>query len=205
VVSLLSPIKKGVPVALQKKAPKPAPKPVPKPVAAPATPKTFASSSSGVSISTSSEEVSFSPAPVFVYSSAGKAEVGQPVGFWANASTHFKSGTLLGKATDVRFTPVQTSWITGQGQSGVGASISLAFENSGSVEVAATVTYSVSYQIAGASGWVSSGEIAVSDSVEVMIEESSEPSPIVTTPPSKVVRLVGENCHSRATAFGCQP
>jgi hypothetical protein len=140
-----------------------------------------------------------------VSSSAGKAKVSQPVGFWANASTHFKSGILLGKVTDVRFTPVQTSWITDQGQSGVGASISLAFENEGSVEVAATVTYSVSYQIAGASGWVSSGDIAVSDSVVVMIEDSSEPSPIVVVPPAKVVRLVGENCHSRATAFGCRP
>lgn len=209
VVSLLSPIKKGVPIALQKPAPKPvakpAPKPAPKPVAAPVTPKAVASSSSGVLISTAAEELSFSPAPVFVSSSAVTAEVGQPVGFWANASTHFKSGSLLGKATDVRFTPVQTSWITDQGQSGVGASISLAFENEGSVEVAATVTYSVSYQIAGASGWVSSGEIAVSDSVVVLIEDSSEPSPIVAAPPAKVVRLVGENCHSRATAFGCQP
>ncbi|MSZ20754.1 MAG: hypothetical protein F2608_01965 [Actinobacteria bacterium] len=149
--------------------------------------------------------MSFSPAPVFVSSSAGTAKVGQPVGFWANASTHFKSGILLGKVTDVRFTPVQTSWITDQGQSGVGAAISLAFANEGSVEVAATVTYSVSYQIAGASGWVSSGDIAVSDSVVVMIEDSSEPSPVVAAPPAKVVRLVGENCHSRATAFGCRP
>jgi hypothetical protein len=129
--------------------------------------------------------------------------VGQLVGFWANASTHYKTGVLLGKVTDVRFTPVQTVWATDQGQSGVGASISLAFENSGSVEVAATVTYSVSYQIAGASGWVSSGEIAVSDSVAVTIEDSSESSPIVSAPPSKVVRLVGENCHARALAFGC--
>jgi hypothetical protein len=175
VVSLLSPLKQGIPAALQKPAPKPAakpaPKPAPKPVAAPVAPKALAATNSGVSISTASEEVSFSPAPVLVSSSAGKAKVSQPVGFWANASTHFKSGILLGKVTDVRFTPVQTSWITDQGQSGVGASISLAFENEGSVEVAATVTYSVSYQIAGASGWVSSGDIEVSDSVVVIIED----------------------------------
>jgi hypothetical protein len=131
--------------------------------------------------------------------------VGQSVGFWANASTHYKTGVLLGKVTDVRFTPVQTSWTTNQGQSGLGASISLAFESAGSVEVAASVTYSVSYQIAGESGWVSGGDIAVSDSVLVMINVSSEPSASFATPPSKVVRLVGENCHARSTAFGCGP
>lgn len=205
VVSLLTPIKKGVPVALQKPAPKPAVKPAPKPVAAPVAPKALAATNSGVSISTASEEVSFSPVPLKVSSSAGTAAIGQPIGFWANASTHYKTGILLGKVTDVRFTPVQTSWTTDEGQSGVGSSISLAFYNAGSIEVAASVTYSVSYQIAGASGWVSSGDITVSDSVVVMIEDSSEPSPIVVAPPAKVVRLVGENCHSRATAFGCRP
>ena len=209
VVSLLSPIKQGIPASLQKPAPKPAakptPKPAPKPVAAPVAPKALAASNSGVSISTASEEVSFSPAPVAVSSSASAAAAGQSVGFWTNASTHYKTGVLLGKVTEVRFTPVQTAWTTDQGQSEVGASISLAFENVGSVEVAASVTYSVSYQISGASGWVSSGDITVSDSVVVMIEDSSEPSPIVVAPPAKVVRLVGENCHSRATAFGCRP
>jgi hypothetical protein len=205
VVSLLSPIKQGIPAALQKPAPKPAAKPAPKPVAAPVVPKVLAVSNPGVSILTASEEASFSPTPLTVSSSASAAALGQSVGFWANAATHYKTGVLLGKVTEVRFTPVQTSWATDQGQSAVGASVSFAFENEGSVEVAASVTYSVSYQISGASGWVSTGVIAVSDSVVVMIEDSSEPSPIVAAPPSKVVRLVGENCHSRATAFGCQP
>jgi hypothetical protein len=162
-----------------------------------------------VSTATTAGEVSFSPAPIFVSASAPSAAVGQAIGFWANASTHYKTGLLLGKVTDVRFTPIQTAWISDQGQSGAGGSISLSFESAGRVEVGAVVTYAVAYQIAGASGWVASGEIAVSDSVGVTVEESvespSEESPNIAAPPAKVVRLVGENCHSRTTAFGCSP
>jgi len=81
----------------------------------------------------------------------------------------------------------------------------MAFENAGSVEVAASVTYAVAYQIAGASGWASSGEISVSDSITLSIEDLPSATATADVPPAKVVRLVGKNCLSQAVAFGCNP
>jgi hypothetical protein len=153
----------------------------------------------------SSGEVSFSPAPISLAASATNASVGQVVSFWANTLTHYKTGVLLGKVTDVRFTPLQTVWTSDDGQTAVGGSISLAFEDIGNVEVAATVSYAVAYQIAGASGWVSSGEISISDSLAIMIEDSPEVLVPAAAPPAKVVRLVGKNCLSQSAAFGCNP
>lgn len=217
VIAFLTPIQKGVPVALQKPVAKTVAKPVakpvakstPKPVAAPTPSKAPAKSGAAVSTSTAAGEVSFSPSPISVAASAPSAAIGQTIGFWVNAATHYRSGVLLGKATDVRFTPIGTVWSSDQGQTSLGASVSLAFESPGSVEVSASVTYAVSYQIAGASGWVPSGEIAVSDSLSVMIDDSPEPpSEGAATEgelPSKVVRLVSKNCVSRTAVFGCNP
>ena len=206
-VSLLTPITKGVPAALQKPVIKPLSKP--KPVAAPLAPSVPTKSSFSESTVISDGEVSFSPAPISVSSSATSATIGQSVDFWANASTHYKSGMLLGKATDVRFTPVKTIWSSGQGQSGVGASMSFAFSRPGTVGVAATVTYVVDYQISGASGWESGGEISVSDAVELSIESADASVPVVlpnsSPSPPKVVRLVGSNCLTKRSTFGCKP
>lgn len=206
--SLMTPIKQGVPAALQKPVAKPAPKPAPKPLAAPIAkkvPTNNGDASSIMSSTSASGEVSFSPAPISLAASQTSVSVGQEVSFWANSSTHYKSGVLLGKVTDVRFTPIQTVWISEDGQTGVGGSISFAFADSGSIEVFASVTYAVSYQIAGASGWVSSGEISVSDSIAIRIDEAPELLEPSDAPPTKVVRLVGKNCTSQRAAFGCSP
>jgi hypothetical protein len=203
----MTPIKQGVPAALQKPVAKPAPKPAPKPLAAPIAKKapTKNGASSSLSSTSASGEVSFSPAPISLAASQTSASAGQAVSFWANASTHYKSGVLLGKVTDVRFTPIQTLWNSEDGQTGVGGSISFAFENSGSIEVFASVTYAVAYQIAGASGWNSSGEISVSDSIAIRVDEAPELLETADAPPTKVVRLVGKNCTSQRAAFGCSP
>lgn len=206
--SLLTQIKKGVPAALQKPVPKPAPKPLSKPVVVSTPPKTPAKSTvttASTTSATSSGEVSFSPTPISLSSSETRAQVGQEVTFWASTSTHYKTGLLLGKVTDVRFTPIETLWSSDQGHTGVGGAVSLVFDDSGSVEVMASVTYAVAYQISGASGWVASGEIKVWDSIAITIEEVAESLARTETPPSKVVRLVGKNCLSRTAVFGCNP
>ncbi len=150
-----------------------------------------------------SGEVSFSPAPLSLSASGTSTLIGKDISFWATVSTHYKTGVLLGKVTDVRFTPIQTLWSSDQGHSGVGGSTTLRFSRAGSVEVAAGVTYAVAYQISGASGWVSSGEIKVWDSIAVTIEEAPKALERIETPPVKIVRLVGKNCLSRASEFGC--
>lgn len=200
-VTLLTPIKKGVPVSLQK--PKPAPKPIvhPTPVAAPkpATPVTKAATSTLVS----SEEASFSPAALTISASDSEATPGVAIGFSTNAVVHYKTGFLLGKATDVKFVPMQTKWNFGDGAAASGSSAAHGFSNIGTYVVSATVTYSVSYQIAGASSWVSSGSISVSDSVAVKIigaEVADSPVPVDSV---SVVRLVGKNCLDNPGSFGC--
>jgi hypothetical protein len=112
---------------------------------------------------------------------------------------------LLGKVTDVRFTPIETVWSSDQGHARVGASTALVFEVSGSVEVFGEVTYAVAYQIFGASGWVSSGEITVADSISLMVLDAPEVLVSAEAPPAKVVRLVGKNCISQRAVFGCNP
>ena len=208
VIAVLTPIKKGVPAALKKPVAKPATKPASKPVPAPSqTPSKITVSTA--SSATATDEVSFSPAPVSLSASATRAAVGQEVNFWTNVSTHFKTGSLLGKVTEVRFTPIQTLWSSDEGHSGSGGSISLAFDKPGSVEVAAAVQFAVAYQIAGASAWVASGDILVADSIEILIEATSDGASGTATAASarsdKVVRLVGENCLARFNAFGCNP
>ena len=120
--SLLTPIKQGVPAALQKPVAKPAPKPLSKPVVVSTSPKTPAKStvtSASTTSATSSGEVSFSPTPISLSSSETRAQVGEAVTFWASTSTHYKTGLLLGKVTDVRFTPIETLWNSDQGHTGV--------------------------------------------------------------------------------------
>ena len=199
-VTLLTPIKRGVPVSLQK--PKPTPKPIarPAPVAAPKVaipaPKTTTATL------VSSAEASFSPAALLVTASDSAVTPTTSVGFSTNAVQHYKTGALLGKATAVQFVPIQTNWNFGDGSSLSGASANHAFRGFGAYEVSATVLYSVSYQIAGASGWVSSGSISVSDSVAVLVSGVESESPVPAGGGS-VVRLVGKNCFDNPGSFGC--
>lgn len=206
VVSVLSPIKVGVPAALKKPVVKPATKPAASTSSTKGPTKSIATTTSSA---TATEEVNFSPAPLSLSASSTRAAVGQEVGFWSNASTHFRTGSLLGKVTEVRFTPIHTLWSSDEGHSGSGGSISLTFDKPGLVEVAATVTFAVAYQISGAAAWVSSGEISVSDSIAILIEPASEtasgPAITVSGRSDKVVRLVGENCLAKVNAFGCNP
>jgi hypothetical protein len=205
--ALLTPIQKGVPTSLLKPTPQPTPKPVAKPTAkpTPAKPSSAPNASSSSSIKSSSAEVSFSPEPLAIWVAKDVASVGEEVAFWAPNSIHYKSGSLLGKPTDVRFTPVNTHWDFGDGDSGAGEVIAHGFSAVGSFDVVASVRYSVEYQIFGASGWVSSGEIVVSDSLSMPVQTLDLPVAPPRAPQAKVFRLVGENCLGKRSVFGCNP
>lgn len=131
--------------------------------------------------------------------------MGEEIAFWAPSSVHYKYGTLLGKATDVRFSPIETSWSFGDGDSADGAVTTHGFADEGIFDVVAHIRYAVDYQISGASSWVSSGTIIVADSLTMPVYALETTVAQPRTPPKKVVRLVGENCLSRQSAFGCQP
>ena len=200
--TLLTPIKRGVPVSLQK--PKPTPKPIARPVPVAAPKAAIPASKTTTATLVSSAEASFSPAALLVNVSDSEVTPGTSVGFSTNAVLHYKTGSLLGKATDVQFVPIQTNWSFGDGSSLSGVSANHAFSGFGRFEVSATVLYSVSYQISGASGWVSSGSISVSDSVAVLVSgfEAEVPAPVPVEAVS-VVRLVGKNCFDNPGSFGC--
>lgn len=205
--ALLTPIQKGVPPALLKPTPKPTPKPVAKPTVkpAPAKPSSAPGAPASISIKSSSAEVSFSPEPLSIWVAKDAVSVGEEIAFWAPNSIHYKSGSLLGKLTDVRFSPINTSWVFGDGDSDEGEAVAHGFSAPGFFDVVASVRYAVDYQISGASGWVYSGEIVVSDSLSMPVQKVEQSVNQPRTPPAKVIRLVGENCLGRHNVFGCNP
>jgi len=202
-VVLLTPIKTGVPVALQK--PKVVAKPVAKP--APATPAKPTTPTIQLASNTSkaSDEASFSPALLSVSASDAVVQVGEAVAFGTNAALHYKAGALLGKAVDVQFAPTETHWIFGDGSSSSGPDASHRYSSAGAYSITATVLYAVSYQIAGATSWLSSGSISVSGSTSVVVAtasgQNSEPPALA----GNLVRLVGQNCFENPGSFGCGP
>lgn len=216
-VVLLTPIKTGVPAILQipRQTPKPTPKPAvkPAPVVAPKPPvrvapvvtqKPATQPAKIISATAvSSAEASFSPAQLSVEASESAIAVGQVANFATNAGPHYKAGSLLGKTAEVFFEPIDTAWKFGDGTTLTGAVAAHGFSRSGSFVIQATVLYAVSYQIAGASIWIDSGSIAVSDSISIVVtaNPSSYAPPAVEA--GKVVRIVGRNCMDKPGTFGC--
>ncbi|WP_133160225.1 hypothetical protein [Cryobacterium zongtaii] len=93
--------------------------------------------------------------------------VGVPANFFATASAHVRSGTLLGASAEVRFTPVGFRWDYGDGTSRTSASggatwaalnlpefsetsTSHVFESTGTLSIGLVVSYSAEYRFAGA-------------------------------------------------------
>jgi hypothetical protein len=126
------------------------------------------------------------------------------VGFSSNAFAHYKSGSLLGKATQVFFQPVDALWNFGDGTSASGQTAGHSYSRVGDFVIEAAVTYAVSYQIDGVSIWVDSGSITVSDLISLSVTAAQE----VEGPPSidvgTSVRLVGKNCYEKPGTFGCK-
>lgn len=124
--------------------------------------------------------------------------------FWVHPVMHFKSGLLLGKTADVRFTPTKTLWRFDDGSERVGDRVSQVFSSAGAIEASAEVTYSVSYQIAGTSGWQASGEIQVADSLSIaVVDTDGEVIAAPEVPSKKSLRLVARNCLQQRGKFGC--
>jgi hypothetical protein len=209
-VVLLTPIKIGVPASLQK--PKTVPKPVAKPVskppvkAVPVSKNSPATAAAKTLISTlvSNAEASFSPAPLSISASDNSVLQGESVSFSSNAFAHYKSGSLLGKSTQVFFQPAETLWRFGDGTSASGQVVGHSYSRVGDFAIEATVTYAVSCQIEGVSTWVDSGSITVSDLVALVVTSNygDEDPPSIDV--GKTVRLVGKNCFEKPGTFGCK-
>lgn len=97
--------------------------------------------------------------------------VGLPTNFYARASQHVKSGTLLGEAAFVRFTPARYVWSYGDGstrtsstQGSTWSALGLAefdatatshtYRNPGRYVIDLTVGYSPEYRLATSADWI---------------------------------------------------
>lgn len=194
------PIPKATPKApvktVAKVTAKPAPKPTPKP-----TPK--ATPKSVVTTKVSSAQARFAPAPVQITTSNQSPEAGEVILVRVSAGIHFRTASLLGRETEVRFTPTETGWVFGDGVGGVGSETRHSYQRSGRYLISVKVSYLAEYRFAGEAKWQESGTIVVRDSIEINVglEPGSAEVPI-SGPPARVL-LVAENCEGRQSAFGC--
>lgn len=149
---------------------------------------------------------SFSPAAIVAnVQPSNQLVVGQVATYSVLANTHFRSGNLLGSVTEVRFTPITTSWLFGQHSGGSGTSLQFAFDSPGTHSVQVLVTYSVAYRYKGLQNWISEPDfIQVVD--DLFVEVSENVAGQITQQPgqgSQRVLLVGDTCPARAGVFGC--
>lgn len=134
--------------------------------------------------------------------------VGIATNFFASASTHVRSGTLLGAPADVRFTPVGYTWDYGDGTAGSTASggaswaalrlaefsetaTSHVFDRTGTVSIGLVVSYAAEYRFAGAE-W---------RAVQGLVEVQAAPMTAIADRAGTV--LVAESCSARRSGPGC--
>lgn len=138
----------------------------------------------------------------------GWAVVGLPANFIADASTHTRSGMLLGFVADVRFTPIGYDWNFGDGTSlshtshgstwaaqGLAefsdTSTSHRYATSGTFTIVGSVNYTAEYRFAGQDWRSIAGILAI----------SAEPFTAVAGQAKTV--LVNNGCHADSRGPGC--
>ncbi|MFM6978174.1 MAG: hypothetical protein ACKOWR_05640 [Micrococcales bacterium] len=164
-------------------------------VAAPSksTSKTVASTA----VSAQSDQAAFTPNQVGISSSASSGAVGQGFWFGAIAGAHSRSGTILGQAAQVQFTPISYDWSSDDGSSGSGTSFAASWSSPGVHSIGLTVSYSVSYSVGA--GWVDAGVIPSATATSVSV--SAIPVAVATKPNPPL--LVSGNCLTRPGAYRC--
>ena len=153
-------------------------------------------------------QATFSPNEVSANAYPPTVKVGEPVLLVASAAQHYRLGQILNRATEVRFTPINTTWAFANGVTIAGAALTQTFDSPGSHTANVTVRYLVSYRFAGQTAWVAEpGFIELTDKVEVLVATSGQTGLPNLSPNSDpdALRpyLVGSNCIQRPSAFGC--
>jgi hypothetical protein len=135
--------------------------------------------------------------------------VGIPTNFYASASTHTSSGSLLGAPADVRFTPVAFTWKYGDGTSGTFAtggaswaalgltefsetSTSHVYKNTGTVSIDLSVSYAAEYRFAGGEWRAVEGLLTVPGNAMTAIADRAG------------TVLVAEGCGAAGGGPGCR-
>lgn len=186
-----------------KLAPKPAKKIVVKQPAK-ATPKPTVKTIPG-SASTSASSAMFTPAGVTasVFPSS-ELSLGQVASFSSNPMVHFRAGSVLNLPTEVRFTPVSTTWILDGEVIGVGNSAYYSFAELGSHQVSVEVVYSVAYRVRGSALWIGEPDsITVLDDLSLQVSTEADTWDYPEPPPGRAL-LVGSDCLAQPGSFGCR-
>lgn len=149
----------------------------------------------------------FTPASVFgaVYPSTDLS-VGQQASFVSSAVQHYRTGSLLGLPTEVRFTPVQVLWNFGDGSGGSGSYAPHAFDSAGVHQIEVRVVYAISYRVKGSIAWIAEPDtITLADDLQVQVSAGSqlEPADQIDAEAGARVLLVGQDCLSKPGSFGC--
>lgn len=177
--------------------------------AAPSAPKTLVvvkPATPAAQGANSSDQSSFTPDPIELWSGGTQAKPGEPLSFVARTATHLKQAVILGQAVTVRFTPVLVQWDFGAGPTSwldMGAvTQTRSFANSGSQAVSASVRFAAAFRFAGQTSWTTQpGFLTSDDSVTVIITDP--PAAAIVTKPKPRVRLVVSDCLARPLALGC--
>lgn len=187
---------------------KPKPKPAPKPVVIFKVPAKAVSvlSSTPASARAANGSANFSPDEASAaVSPSSQLTAGELATFHSDPKVHYRLGIVIGRAAEVRFSPVQTSWQFGDGLGGSGAQATHAFRP-GNFDVQVTITYAVSYRFAGQIAWIlDPGQIQMPASVQVSVGDSPNWSPPEEQLPlaPKLPYLVSANCLTSASSVGC--
>ena len=133
---------------------------------------------------------------------------GIPTNFFASASAHLSSGSLLGSPADVRFTPVGYSWDYGDGTSATSTSggsswaaqglpefsetaTSHVYKSTGTLSIGLSVSYAAEYRFAGGDWRSVVGLLAV------------PASPMTAIADRAGTVLVAEACSANRNGPGC--
>jgi hypothetical protein len=161
------------------------------------------------SITSQNGEASFSPDSIDAAVFPATVAPNEPVYLSAPASQHYRLGIILGKNAEVRFTPIQSTWIFSDGSNAIGSNPSHSFGSAGTYSATVSVQYLVSYRLAGQQNWqLESSAITLTDQVQIMVKDSlgsPSDSPVSDTGSSPgTPYLVRKNCIENPAGFACQ-
>jgi hypothetical protein len=127
--------------------------------------------------------------------------IGALATFSSNPTAHYGSSSVLGSQAQVHFVPIQSGWSFSDGVSKSGADSTRSFEAAGSYQVLAWVDYRVRYRLVGETAWQEvAGALSVeSNTLEVLVGASY----LKGDQKSQGALLVGADCNSKSTSFGC--
>lgn len=156
---------------------------------------------SNISASSQSAEAALSARALAISASQQLLRVGEAVVLSSDAAEHEKTAVILGRLGFVRFTPVAFEW---SGETLQSSPVAVAsFATPGIKSIALRVTYLASTRFSLSENWSRVGEVAVSATIEVKVDEFRVQPADPTSKPRLSARLVSANCEVKPSSYRC--